>query len=57
MTDLRVMITLVAKIGIMVREMEMVLLEIKGKAKEILEVHSMVKVEHKVGSIKAQMLE
>ena len=43
--------------GLMVREMGMVLLEIEGKAKEILEVHSMVKVEDKVGLIKAQMLD
>ena len=44
MTDLRIMIILVAKMGLMVREMGMVLLEIEGKAKEILEVHPMVKV-------------
>ena len=43
--------------GIMVREMGMVLLEIEGKAEEILEVHSVVKVEDEVGSIKAQMLD
>ena len=57
MTDLRIMIILVAKIGIMVREKGVVPLEIEGKAKEILEVHSMVKVEDKVGLIKAQMLD
>ena len=38
--------------GLMVREMGMVLLEIEGKAEEILEVHSMVKVEDKVGLTK-----
>ena len=43
--------------GIMVRKMGMVPLEIEGKAKEILEVHSMVKVEDKVGLIKVQMLD
>ena len=32
-------------------------LEIEGKAKEILEVHSMVEVEDKVGSTKVQMLD
>ena len=39
----------------MVREMGMVLFEIEGKAEEILEVHSTVEVENKVGSIKVQM--
>ena len=43
--------------GIMVREMEMALLEIEGKAEEILEVHSMVKVEDKVDFTKVQMLD
>ena len=38
--------------GIMVREIGMVLLGIEGKAKETLEVHSMVKVEDEVGLIK-----
>ena len=37
--------------------MRMVLLEIKDKAEEILEVHSMVEVENEVGSIKVQMLD
>ena len=41
----------------MVREMGMVLLEIKGKTEEILEVHSVVEVEDEVGSIKVQMLD
>ena len=45
------------KMEIMVREMGMVLLEIEGKAKETLEVHSIVEVEDEVGSIKAQMLD
>ena len=56
MTDLRIMI-LVAKMGIMVREMGVVPLEIEGKVEEILEVHSMVKVEDEVDSIKAQILD
>ena len=43
--------------GIMVREMGMVPLEIEGKAKEILEAHSMVKVEDELDLIKAQMLD
>ena len=43
--------------GVVVREMGMVLLEIEGKAEEILEVHSMVKVEDEVGLIKIQMLD
>ena len=38
-----------------VREMGMVLLEIEGKAKEILEVHSVVEVEDEVGLIKVQV--
>ena len=57
MTDLRIMIILVAKMGLMIREMGMVLLEIDGKAKEILEVHSMVKVEDEAGLTKVQMLD
>ena len=57
MTDLRIMIILVAKMGIMVREMGVVPLEIEGKAEEILEVHSMVKVEDEVDSIKVKMLD
>ena len=52
MTDLRIMIVLVIKMGIMVREVGMVLLEIEGKAKEILEVHSVVEVEDEVSLIK-----
>ena len=43
--------------GIMVRKMGMVPLEIEGKAGEILEVHSVVKVEDEVGLIKVQMLD
>ena len=57
MTDLRIMIILVAKMGLMVREMGMVLLEIEGNAEEILEVHSMVKVEDEVGLTKVQILD
>ena len=53
------MIVMVVKMEIMVKEMGMELLEIEDKAKEILEVHSMVEVEveDKVGSIKVQMLD
>ena len=57
MTDLRIMIIFIAKMGIMVREIGMVLLEIEGKAEEILEVHSMVKVMDEVGLTKVQMLD
>ena len=39
--------------GIMVREMGVVPLEIEDKAKEILEVHSVVKVEDEIGLVKA----
>ena len=42
---------MVVKMRIMVREMGMVLLEIEGKGKEILEVHSMADL------IKVQILE
>ena len=38
--------------GITVTEMGMVLLELEGKAEEILDVHSIVKVEDEVGLIK-----
>ena len=54
MTNLEVMIAMVVKMGIMVREMGMVLLEIEGKAEEIL-VHSIIEVEDEVSSIKVQM--
>ena len=57
MTDLRIMIVMVVTMGIMVGEMGMVLLEIEDKAREILEVHSMVEVEDKVGLIKVQILD
>ena len=57
MTNLEIMIVTMVKMEIMVREMRMVLLEIEGKAKEILEVHSVVEVEDEVGLIKAQMLD
>ena len=43
--------------GIITREMGMVLLEIENKAKEILEVYYMVKVEEEVGLTKVQMLD
>ena len=57
MTYLRIMIVLVVKMGIMVKEMGMVLLEIEGKPEEILEAHSMVKVEDEVDLTKVQMLD
>ena len=57
MTELRIIIVMVVKMGIMVREMGMVLLEIEDKAKEILDVHSMVEVEDEVGLTKVQMLD
>ena len=57
MTDLRITIILVAKMGIMVREMGMVPLEIDNKDKKILEVHSMAKIEDEVGLIKVCMLD
>ena len=46
---------MVVKMETMVRAMGIVLLEIEGKAEEILEVHSMVEVEDEVGSTKVQM--
>ena len=55
MIDLRIMILMVVKMETMVREMGMVLLKIEGKAKEILEVHYIVKVEDEVGLTKVQM--
>ena len=43
--------------GVMAKEMGMVLLQIEGKAEETLEVHSVVKVEDKVDLTKVQMLD
>ena len=57
MTDLRIVIVMVVKMGIMVREMAMDPLGIEDKAKEILEVTCMVKVEEEVDLTKAQMLD
>ena len=51
------MIILVAKMGIIAREMGMVLFRIEDNAMEISIVHSMVKVEDEVGSIKPWMLD
>ena len=48
---------MVIKMGVMVREMGMVLLEIEDKAKKILEVTCMVKVEEEVGLTKVQALD
>ena len=57
MTGLKTVILIVASMGVMAKEMGMVLLEIEGKAEEILEAHSMVKVEDEVNLTKAQMLD
>ena len=57
MTDLKLTIVIVVKVGTMVREMELAPLEIEGKVEEISEVHSMVEVEDEVDSIKVQMLD
>ena len=57
MTGLQTVIAMVASMGVMAKEMGMVLLEIEGKAKEILEVYSMVKVEDEVDLTKVQMLD
>ena len=43
--------------GIIVKEMAMVPLGMEDKAKEILEAHSMVKVEDEVDLIKVQILD
>ena len=48
MTGLKTVIVMVASMGIMAKEMGMVLLEIEGKGEEIFEVYSMVKVEDEV---------
>ena len=55
MTDLITVIVMVASMGVIAKEMEIELLEIEGKAEEILEVHSMVKVEDEVDLTKVQM--
>ena len=52
MTGLKTVIEVVASKGVMAKEMRIVLLEIENKAEEILEVHSMVKVEDEVDLIK-----
>ena len=57
MTDLRIVTVMVVKMGIIVREMAMVPLGIEDKANEILEAHSMVKVEDEVDLIKVQILD
>ena len=41
--------------GVIVKEMGLELLEIEGKAEEILEVHSMVKVEDELDLTNVQM--
>ena len=56
MTDLGKVIVMVVKMGIIVREMAMVILEIEDKAEEILEVTCMAKVEEEVDLTKVQML-
>ena len=57
MIDLRIVIVMVVKMGIIVREMAMVLSGKEDKAKEILDAHSMVKVEDEVVLIKVQILD
>ena len=57
MTDLRIMIVMVTKMGIITREMGIVLLEIEDKAEEILEVLCVVKVEEEVDLTEVQMLD
>ena len=57
MTGLQTVIAMVASLGVMAKEMGMVLLEIEGKSGEILEVHSVVKVEDEVDLTKVQMLD
>ena len=57
MTDLRIMIVMATKVGIITREMGKVLLEIEDKAKEILEVLCMVKVDEEVDLTKVPMLD
>ena len=57
MTDLGTVIVMEVKIGIIVREMVMVILEIEDKAEKILEVTCMVKVEEEVDLTKVQMLD
>ena len=51
------MTVMVVKMGVMVREMGMVFLEIEDKAEEVLEVTCVVKVEEEVGLTKVQMLD
>ena len=55
MTGLKTVIVMVASMEVMAKEMGMVLLEIKGKAEEILEAHSVVKLEDEVDLTKIQM--
>ena len=57
MTDLRTVIVMVVKMGIIVREMAMVFLEIGNKVEEILELTCVVKVEEEVDLTKVQMLD
>ena len=57
MTDLRTVIVMVVKIGIMVREMVMDILEAEDKVEVILEENCMVKVEEEVDLTKVQMLD
>ena len=54
-SDLKIMIVMVTKMGIITREVGIVLLEIEDKAEEILEVLCMVKVEEEVDLTKVQM--
>ena len=55
MTDLKTVIVMVASKEVMAKEMGIVRLEIEDKAKEILEVLNVVKVEEEVDLTKVQM--
>ena len=56
MTGLKTVIVMVASMGIIAKEVGMVLLEIEDKAKKMLEVTCMVKVEDEVGLTKVQIV-
>ena len=57
MTDLRVVRIMVVKMGIMVRETVMEILEVEDKVEVIFGAICEVKVEEEVGLIKVQMLD
>ena len=57
MTDLRVVRVVEAKMGMMVRETVMEILEVEDKVEVVLGAICEVKVEEEVGLIKVQMLD